>query len=311
MIELPAQPDVRAAVGDWRTWLASERRVAKNTVDSYGRDIVLFIKFLADHLGHPPGLTDLDALKRVELRAFQSRRRADGASATSIARSLSALKSLYGFLERKGIIANTVVAAAEAPKLPRAVPKPLAIDEAFEALETVDQLSDEPWIGSRDRALFMLLYGCGLRIGEALGLDRKDVAAGERIVVTGKGNKQRVVPVLAEVRAALDDYLALCPYNGDGNTPLFLGLRGKRMKAEIAQKRMREVRQLLGLAETATPHALRHSFATHLLSGGGDLRTIQELLGHASLSTTQRYTEVDAERIVAVHADAHPRARRR
>lgn len=311
MIGLPVQPGLAQALADWQSWLKHERRLSPRTSDSYGRDVSVFLRFMAARLGFEPGIGDIVGIKRDDLWAFQADRQADGVRPVSMARGLSALKSLYGFLEKNGFGNSAVITSAEAPRLPRTVPKPLSVEDAVETLDTAEEEAREPWQGKRDRALFALLYGCGLRIGEALSLNRRDVANGRQIVVTGKGNKQRVVPVLPEVHTAIQAYLAECPYAGDDDMPLFLGARGKRLNAAIAQKNMRHVRTVLGLAETATPHALRHSFATHLLSGGGDLRTIQELLGHASLSTTQRYTAVDGERLMAIHADAHPRSKRR
>lgn len=197
------------------------------------------------------------------------------------------------------------------PRLPHGIPKALAEDEACDAIAAIEDADTAPWVGKRDRAMFTLLYGCGLRIGEALSLDRHQAPRGDTMAVTGKGNKQRLVPVLPAVAEAIADYLAACPHPLKPDDPLFVGVRGGRLQAGIVQRRMRDLRRELGLPETATPHALRHSFATHLLAGGGDLRTIQELLGHASLSTTQRYTAVDGGRLAAVYRDAHPRARLR
>ncbi len=310
MIGLPVQPDLANVLADWQAWLRHERRLSPRTAESYDRDVAVFVRFMSARLTFDPGVSDIIGLKRDDLWAFQAERQADGIRPVSMARNLSALKSLYGFMEKKGFGSNAVVTAAEAPRLPRTVPKPLTVEDAIDTLETAEDMAAKPWMGKRDRALFALLYGCGLRIGEALLLNRRDVA-GNQIVVTGKGNKQRVVPVLPEVTASIQAYLSACPYGGDDDAPLFVGARGKRLNPGIAQANMRTVRAVLGLPETATPHALRHSFATHLLSGGGDLRTIQELLGHASLSTTQRYTAVDGERLLAIHADAHPRAKRR
>ncbi len=197
------------------------------------------------------------------------------------------------------------------PKVPRALPRPLDVGDALAAVDAAGQLSDEPWLAKRDQALLLLLYGCGLRIGEALALNRRDAPAGDVLVVTGKGRKQRLVPVLPVVREAIAAYLAACPHALPADAPLFLGARGGRLDPAVAQRQVRRLRSALGLPETATPHALRHSFATHLLADGGDLRTIQELLGHASLSTTQRYTAVDVSRLAAVHRRAHPRAQSR
>lgn len=311
MIGLPVQPAVSGALEAWTAWLTHERRLSPRTVDGYQRDVIAFMRFLADHFGFEPGIDDLAGIKRDDLWAFQAVRQADGLRPVSMARTLSSIRSLFSFFDKRGICRNSIIATAESPKLPRTVPKPLSVEDAFETLDVAEDMAIEPWQGKRDRALFALLYGGGLRIGEALGLSRRDIAGKERIVVTGKGNKQRVVPMLRLVHEAIEDYLAMCPYQLADDAPLFVGARGKRLNPAIAQRRMREVREILGLADTATPHALRHSFATHLLSGGGDLRTIQELLGHASLSTTQRYTEVDGARLLEIHATAHPRARRR
>ena len=311
MIGLPVQPAVASALEDWISWLRHERRLSERTVESYSHDIAVFMRFLERHFGYAPGIAELGELGRSELWAYQAERQADGLTPTSMARGLSALKSLFAFFDKRGICANAAIANAEAPKLPKSVPKPMSVEDAFETLDTAEDIAREPWHGKRDRALFALLYGCGLRIGEAIALNRRDIAGLEKIVVTGKGNKQRVVPVLKLVAREIEAYLAVCPYDPGLDGPVFVGARGKRLNPALAQRTMRSVRAVLGLTETATPHALRHSFATHLLSGGGDLRTIQELLGHASLSTTQRYTAVDGERLMEVHAAAHPRARRR
>lgn len=311
MIGLPVQSDLANALSDWVSWLSHERRLSARTVDGYQRDISIFIKFLERRFGFSPGIEDLAGLRRDDLWAFQAERQADGLTAVSMARGLSSLRSLFSFFDKRGICNNAAVMAIETPRLPRTVPKPLSVEDAFETLDAAEDLALEPWHGKRDRALFALLYGCGLRIGEALGLSPRDIEGFDRIIVAGKGNKQRVVPLLKSVARELKVYLEICPFNLDADGPLFIGARGKRLNPAVAQRGMRNVRALLGLSDTATPHALRHSFATHLLSGGGDLRTIQELLGHASLSTTQRYTEVDGERLQAVHAAAHPRARRK
>ncbi len=311
MIGLPVQPAVATALEDWISWLRHERRLSEKTVESYCHDVAAFMRFLNRHLGFAPGIADLADLSRADLWAYQSDRQADGLTPTSMARGLSALKSLFTFFDKRGICTNVAVTNAEMPRLPKSVPKPMSVEEAFETLDAAEDIAREPWHGKRDRALFALLYGCGLRIGEAISLNRRDVAGLERIVVTGKGNKQRVVPMLRMVAKEMEAYLAACPYDTGPDGPLFVGARGNRLNPALAQRAMRGVRAVLGLTETATPHALRHSFATHLLSGGGDLRTIQELLGHASLSTTQRYTAVDGERLLDIHAAAHPRARRK
>ena len=219
------------------------------------------------------------------------------------------MRGFFRFLDRQGVLHNPAIHAVRAPRLSRSVPRPLTPDQSTDLLAEAEADDGETWVGQRDLALFMLLYGAGLRIGEALALDVRDATgAGDSLRVTGKGNKQRVVPLLPRVRQAIDAYLALRPDGAPADAPLFVGVQGKRLNPGVAQRRFRELRALLDLPESATPHALRHSFATHLLGGGADLRTIQELLGHASLQTTQRYTEVDAEGLLAVYRAAHPRA---
>ena len=311
-IERSARPDLAAAVARWRRWLADERRASAHTLDAYGRDLAGFLGFLAEHLGGQPGLADLGALRTADFRSWLARRAGDGLTAASRARALSVVRGFFRFLDREGLAHNPALAALRTPKQQRPAPRPLTVDQARAAVEAVGELGSTPWIGKRDRALIALLYGAGLRIGEALGLDRGALpSAGlgdAAIVITGKGDKQRVVPLLAVVRAAIADYLAACPYEVGDDGPLFVGARGGRLNASVVQARLRRLRGYLGLPANATPHALRHSFATHLLAEGGDLRTIQELLGHASLSTTQRYTEVDAESLLRVYHAAHPKA---
>src|SRR5215469_7293629 len=301
--------DLAQPIDDWRNWLASERRAAPLSLAAYEHDLLAFLAFLAEHLGAPPSLSALRDLGRGDLRAWLAERAGAGLKASSTARALSVIRGFFRFLSRRGLIENAAVLALRNPKLEKSVPKALSEAEAMDALTNIGELAVEPWIAKRDAALLTLLYGCGLRPGEALSLTRADVKAARsgRLTVTGKGRKQRIVPVLAIVAAALDDYLAASPFKGD---PLFLGARGGPLNPRIVQGRLQHLRLLLGLPATATPHALRHSFATHLLAGGGDLRAIQELLGHASLSTTQRYTEVDAAGLLAVYEQAHPRAKK-
>ncbi len=309
--DIPASADLRDAVRDWNQWLSSERRTADHTTAAYGRDVRKFIHFLSGHLGGPAALSDLAKLKPVDFRSYLARRRSEGLSNTSLARSMSAIRSLFRFLERTDRVHNPAINAVRTPKRPHGVPKPLSVGQAVSSVKQVSQLQDEGWLGKRDAAVLTLLYGCGLRISEALALNRRDVPKGDVLVITGKGNKQRMVPVLGVVHDAIEDYLAHCPFELGDDDPLFVGKRGRRLDPGIIQRQVRRLRGMLGLPETTTPHALRHSFATHLLSDGGDLRTIQELLGHASLSTTQRYTEVDSQRLLEVYNNAHPSARRR
>jgi len=302
-------PGLEAALDAWRAWLEHERRAAGHTIEGYRRDIDGFLAFVAEHRGGRVTLAVLADLRTSDFRAWLARRGAEGLKRSSTARALSAVRGLFRFLDRRGLVHNAAAAALRTPRQDRAVPKPLSVADAARVLETAGGFTDEPWIAKRDAAVLLLLYGCGLRIDEALSLNRDEAPEGDRLVVHGKGRKERVVPVLPVVRAAVADYLKSCPFALEADGPLFVGARGGRLNARIVQGLMQRLRAALGLPESATPHALRHSFATHLLGGGGDLRTIQELLGHASLSTTQRYTAVDAEGLMEVYEKAHPRAR--
>ena len=309
---ITAEPGVIKAIAAWQNWLRHERRAAENTIISYENDLRGFLLFLSKHLGYLPGLGDLTVLTSLDFRSYLAGRNADGLSRSSTARAVSTLRSFFRFLERRNLAENAAIHALRPQKIPRSIPKALSAEDALETVSEVEKLSEETWVGKRDKAFLLLLYGCGLRIGEAIGLNRGHVDGADRDVirVIGKGGKERVVPVLPAVQEAIADYLAICPYNLKAEGPLFVGVRGARLNPGVAQKQVRMVRKLLRLPETATPHAFRHSFATHLLAGGGDLRTIQELLGHASLSTTQRYTDVNASQLRSVYANAHPRARR-
>jgi integrase/recombinase XerC len=303
-----AAADLQEQIEAWRQWLAVERRASAHSLSAYERDLAAFLAFLAGHQGGAPSLSSLETLNRNDLRGWLAERAGRNLKASSTGRALSVLRGFYRFLARRKLVDNAVVLGLKNPKMAKSVPKALTQAEAADALENIGELSDEPWVAKRDAALLTLLYGCGLRLGEALSLTRRDQTAARRgrLTVIGKGRKQRVVPVLPIVASAIDDYLAACPHRHD---PLFLGVRGGPLNPRIVQDRLQRLRLLLGLPATATPHALRHSFATHLLAGGGDLRAIQELLGHASLSTTQRYTDVDAAGLMAVYDRAHPRAK--
>jgi integrase/recombinase XerC len=308
-----AAPDLRAAIALWTAWLGGERRASAHTVAAYGRDLAAFLDFLTGHFGELPQLASFGRLLLADYRAWLAARAAAGLERSSIARGLSVVRGFVRFAERRGLAASPALAALRAPKLPRGVPKPLSVADAGEVIDAPAGLTASAWQAKRDIALLTLLYGCGLRIAEALGLKRAEApgmsSQGELITITGKGRKQRVVPVLPAVRHAIADYLAACPYPLTADGPLFVGARGSPLSPRVVQRRMETLRGALGLPDSATPHALRHSFATHLLDGGGDLRAIQELLGHASLSTTQRYTSVETERLLAVYDAAHPRAR--
>ena len=305
-----AAPDLAEALHAWLRYLKDERRVAALTLEAYARDLRDFLRFLMEYRGEAPSLTTMRNLTRADLRAWAAARQGRGLIAASNARALSAVKSFGKRLTREGKIEIGVLAAQRGPKLPRLVPKPLNAAEAEAALDHVGTLHDEPWLQKRDLAILLLLYGCGLRISEALGLTRAaEPKAGAMLRIAGKGGKIRVVPVLPIVAEAIADYRAHLPWRGGPQDPLFLGVKGGPLNPRQVQRAMQSLRNQLGLPESATPHALRHSFATHLLGGGGDLRTIQELLGHASLSTTQRYTEIDAAQLLSVYQAAHPRAK--
>jgi integrase/recombinase XerC len=305
-------PELAAELVRWLGYLASERRMSPKTVEAYGRDVRQFLTFLSQHLGRRVTLAALSKLEPQDVRAFMAARRGDGISSRSLMRMLAGARSFARFLERNGKGKVGALAAVRAPKIGKTLPRPLPVGAARRVADSELLAGDasEPWVRARDAAVLALLYGSGLRISEALGLKRADFGAGARdaITVTGKGRKQRMVPVLPQVQKLVADYVALCPYDLPQDCPLFVGAKGGPLSARVVQLAMARLRGALGLAETATPHALRHSFATHLLARGGDLRAIQELLGHASLATTQIYTEVDAERLIEAYRNAHPRA---
>jgi len=306
----PVAPKIVAALESWLKELGEQRRFSAKTVEAYRRDVRQFLTFLAEHLGGAPSLKGLAALTPADVRAFMAARRAERISSRSLMRSLAGMRGFARFLERSGRGKVGALGAVRAPKIGKTLPRPLPA-AAAKRVADAELLADDgraPWIHARDAAVLALLYGSGLRISEALGLRRGEFGSRDTITVTGKGNKQRMVPVLPQVAALIADYLALCPYELGDRDPLFVGAKGGPLPARVIQLAMARLRGALGLAETATPHALRHSFATHLLARGGDLRSIQELLGHASLATTQIYTEVDAERLIAAYRAAHPRA---
>ena len=309
LVRFAASPDLAEAIAAWQRWLGEERRASPHTLSAYGLDLAAFLDFLVVHRGALPGLAALDALSPADFRAYLAARAGSALHRSSTARALSVLRGFFRFLDRRGLARNAALAAVRTPKLPRSVPKALSADEAEAVLED-GAPSREPWIDRRDAAIFFLLYGCGLRLGEALGLTRRAAPLAPGVLaVAGKGGKTRHVPVLPAVAEAVAAYVAHCPYRLAPEDALFVGARGGALHPRLVQRRMQALRARLGLSEQATPHALRHSFATHLLQGGGDLRAIQELLGHASLTTTQRYTAIDAARLVAVYDKAHPRAK--
>jgi integrase/recombinase XerC len=305
-----AAADLQDWITQWLGWLKHERRASPHTVSAYGRDLAAFLAFLAEHRGGAAGLADLESLTPSDFRAFLAARASARLARSSSARALSVLRGFFRFLDRRGAVKNAALAAVRTPKLPKSLPRALSVEDAQDTLDEAPAIAVRPWEGKRNLAIFMLLYGGGLRIGEALGLERRAAPAKPgTIAITGKGNKTRLVPILPVVVEAIRDYIAACPHELTPEGPLFVGLRGKPLGARQVQGQMAKLRARLGLDRHATPHALRHSFATHLLEGGADLRAIQELLGHASLSTTQRYTAVDAARLAAVYDKAHPRAK--
>ncbi len=305
-----AAPDLLQAVERWRRHLAGERRLAAKTVEAYSRDAGQFLRFLTGHLGGAPTLADVAALTTTDIRAFLAARRNDGAGSRTLARGIAGIRSLIRFLEKAGSANGAALRAIRPPRQTRTLPKPLPETAARDVVAIENALDEEPWIAARNAAILALLYGSGLRISEALGIKRGEAprGPGDALRVRGKGNKERIVPVLPMVAAAIADYLRQCPFTPGHDGPLFVGARGGPLNPRMVQRAMEKLRGALGLAATATPHALRHSFATHLLANGGDLRAIQELLGHASLSTTQIYTAVDSERLMAAYEKAHPRA---
>jgi integrase/recombinase XerC len=309
---LPAAPDLAALIVAWLVHLRHERRLAAHTLEAYGRDVRQFLAFLAERFEAPPAIADFVGLVPGDLRAFLARRRASEIDGRSLQRALSALRSLARHIERSGAGAASALGAIRAPRAARRLPRPLAVADAKSVASTAAREGEprEPWILARDAAVLGLCYGAGLRISEALSIRRADAPVGaiEAMTIVGKGGKTRQTPIIAPVRAAIETYLNLCPYVLKPDGPLFVGAKGGPLSPRILQLAMERLRGALGLPDSATPHALRHSFATHLLARGGDLRTIQELLGHATLSTTQVYTAVDGGRLLAAYRAAHPRA---
>ena len=305
--DLASAHPARQIAQRWHDHLTRERRRSEHTVRAYFATAHRLIAFLADHLGGPVDGLALLRLQPSDLRAYLTKRRATGLGNASAARELSAIRGFLAFAaQEQGSDAS--LPRLKGPKKPRGVPRPISPDEAVSLAEEAGEDASQPWIAARDEAVLLLLYGSGLRVAEALGLTGAALPMGEALVVTGKRNKTRIVPLLEPVRVAIQTYLALCPYPADKSQPLFRGARGGPLRGEIIRRAVRKARRALGLSERTTPHALRHSFATHLLGRGADLRTLQELLGHASLSSTQIYTAVDAAHLMDVYRNAHPRA---
>jgi integrase/recombinase XerC len=298
--------EIQRLITGWQRDMSAVRRLAANTLEAYGRDLSQFLSFLAGHTGGPVSLTTLKEMRPADLRAFMAARRNEDLGSRSLGRALSGIKSFFRFLEREGAMSTEAFNVVRPPKQPKSVPKALTVSEAKATLTTTNEMEDRPWVAARDIAVLSLCYGAGLRISEALALTRADLE-GEALRVTGKGGKTRLVPLIAPVRASIEAYLELCPFKLGPSQPLFRGVKGGVLSPRLIQLRVAQLRGALGLPPSATPHALRHSFATHLLGRGGDLRSIQELLGHASLSTTQIYTAVDTDRLLESYRAAHPR----
>jgi len=307
-MSLALSPQVRDALEDWLLSLSALRDASDKTIIAYRRDVTDFLVFMTGHFGDTPGLGPLMNIATIDMRAWMAATRSENVGARSLARKLSAVKSFFRWQAEREGIEPTAVLSARAPKFLPKLPRPLTPDAARAVLDTVDMQSQKSWVGARDVAVVTLLYGCGLRISEALGLMGRDLPLGASLRVLGKGRKERIVPVIAPARNALERYLTLCPHPMTRDAAVFRGVRGGALGPGPVQTAMARTRAQLGLPATATPHALRHSFATHLLAAGGDLRSIQELLGHASLSTTQAYTAVDTVHLMEVYQRSHPKA---
>ena len=305
---LALSPAQRDALETWIAHLRAIGGASANTCEAYRADVLGFLAFVQDYTGERAGLAALSRLGVRDMRAWMAHERDRGLGARSLARALSSVKGFVRWLAEREGFDPTAVLSTRAPKFRKKLPRPLAVDAARAMLDTVDAQGRDDWIAARDVAVLTLLWGAGLRISEALSLTGSDLPLGASLRITGKGGKERIVPLIPAARAAVEAYVRLCPFPPEPDAPLFRGARGGALNPRIVQKAMEQARAVLGLPASATPHALRHSFATHLLTAGGDLRAIQELLGHASLSTTQAYTAVDTARLMEVYARAHPRA---
>ncbi len=307
---LAISEDLRAATESWQSWLLVERRMAKNTVEAYTSDLAFFLSFLVDYRGGACRLETLSLLSLTDFRAWLAHLARGSLETASRARALASVRSFFRWLDRTGRLHNTAIELLRAPKTARRLPRPVTETQAKEIIDHLSR-NEEDWTRHRDEALFTLLYGAGLRISEALSLTHKDFAHGDHVIVRGKGGKQRIVPLLPIVRQTIEKYLRTCPFAAKDHHGLFLGARGDILNPGVAQRSLRQVRRELGLPETLTPHALRHSFATHLLASGADLRSLQELLGHRSLSTTQLYTRIESVQLAEVYRASHPRAKKK
>lgn len=302
-IKFEATHEITSHINSWLNWLKLVKCFSFHTYDAYARDLSIFFSFFTDYLGHTPAMSDLQAIDVSVFRAFLSRRNAHHITKSSTAREMSALRSFFNYLNRNKIIENTSISIISSPRKEKLLPKSLNSDEALDVIKAVGE-NKVDWIGARDVAVITLLYGSGMRISEALSLNIGDINHNDFIIIKGKGNKERVVPILPIIKQRVEEYLDLCPFRLKDGEPLFVGARGERLLARIIQRKLAKLRETLNLPDSLTPHALRHTFATQLLAEGVNLRAIQELLGHSSLSTTQRYTEVEIEHLKKEYAKA-------
>ena len=307
-IKYNASREIKQLIAQWQSWLLNERRYSPHTLDAYSRDLSGFFDFAAEHLGKVPETADLAKLEVRDFRAYLSQRAARHIDKSSLARELSTLKNFFKWLARYDILRNPALSVIRTPRRAKVLPKALEVNDTFNVIDEAQNLASNSWQGLRDTAIFTLLYGCGLRISEALSLNVGDIGNNDFLRIKGKGNKERIVPLLPVVVENINKYLAECPYQPKQGEPLFLGARGDRLVPRIIQRQMQKIRAYLGLPDNLTPHALRHSFATHLLAEGTDLRSIQEMLGHADISSTQIYTHVVKKQLRDIYQKAHPRA---
>ena len=301
---------IEDAFTNWLGNLKEVRNLSDNTLISYKHDVKSFIEFVSTHTGSEVSIKYLNDMKISDFRSFLSYLRNKDISSTSIARIISSLKSFFNYLLNINLIESTVVQSLRTPKQKKSLPRPISSELAIETIKHAQDMEKEKWIGMRNKSILMLLYGCGLRISEALNLNFEDINENDYLIIKGKGNKERMVPLMDYVKNDIENYIHECPKNFMKDDPLFVGKRLDRLSPRIIQYVLEKIRHNLSLPETATPHALRHSFATHLLDSGGDLRTIQELLGHSSLSTTQKYTKVETEKLYDAYSKTHPLAKK-
>ena len=302
--------DLEYEYNNWINHLTNIKKLSQNSVISYKNDLSKFLIFFQDYIEKNIGLKEMENIEISEFRSFLTHRRNSEISSNSIARNISALKSFFRFLIRNNKIKESSVFNLKSPKLKKSLPRPINVDLAIQVIKQAEEIEDEKWIGLRNKAILLLLYGCGLRISEALSLNHDDIQNEDHILIKGKGEKERIVPMMPYIKKGIENYLEACPKEIVSGDALFIGKRFSRLSPRIIQYALEKIRTALSLPETATPHALRHSFATHLLDSGGDLRTIQELLGHSSLSTTQKYTKVETSKLLDTYKKTHPLAKK-